>query len=323
MASPDPTRPPVSHPTPAAVAAALAAPPLGRIYLKLTLVSLCWGGTFIAGRVLATAVPATMAAAGRFAIAAALLVLLAWKVEGGLPRLTRRQLVTTFVLGLTGIFLYNLSFLGALARMPAGRTALFVALNPVVTALLMAILFRERLSRQSWVGIFVAFCGAVVIISRGDVLGALRDVGSAFGAGEAMMTAAVVAWAAYTIVGRHALVGLSPLVATTYAALWGLALLLAAALLEHRAGAAALGGIGWTSLLAMAYLGAFGTVVAFVWYYQGVKLLGPARTTVFNNLVPVFGVLLATLLLGERITGSMVVGGALVVGGVALTNRGR
>jgi hypothetical protein len=81
-----------------------------RVYIKLAFVGLFWGGTFSAGRIIAQAVPHMLAAAGRFAIACALLLILAHKLEGGLPRLSRQQLIATFALGITGIFIYNLTF---------------------------------------------------------------------------------------------------------------------------------------------------------------------------------------------------------------------
>ncbi|HEX4917841.1 MAG TPA: DMT family transporter, partial [Limnobacter sp.] len=79
--------------------------------------------------------------------------------------------------------------------------------------------------------------------------------------------------------------------------------------------------VPWTVWLALLYLGAFGTVVAFVWYYEGVRAVGPSRTAVFTNLVPVFGVVLAAVMLGESILLSMLIGGAVTVAGVMLTNR--
>ncbi|KWD61301.1 hypothetical protein WL67_05315 [Burkholderia ubonensis] len=300
------------------VAAANALSPTG-IYVKLTLVALFWGGTFIAGRVLAASLPATTAATGRFAIAALLLAGLTWKVEGRLPRLSGRQLLATFTLGVTGIFLYNLCFFAALARMPAGRTALFVALNPIATAVLLSAVFRERLAPSRWAGIALALFGALVVISRGQLVMVVADLHGTFGAGERYMLCAVASWAAYTVIGRYALDGLSPLVSTTYATLWGLALLIGASLLDTHAGATA--PFTWQAAGAIAYLGAVGTVVAFVWYSQGIRALGPARTAVFTNLVPVFGVLLSVVLLGESLTRSMLAGGVLVIAGVMLTNR--
>ncbi|GAU04464.1 DMT family transporter [Burkholderia stabilis] len=306
---------------PAPPAGIAATRPNAAIYVKLTLVALFWGGTFIAGRILAASMSATSAATGRFAIAALLLVALTWTFEGGLPKLNGRQVVTTFALGATGIFLYNVCFFAALARMPAGRTALFVALNPVATAVLLSVVMRERLSLSRWAGIAVALFGALVVISRGEWLRVLTDLGNTFGAGERTMLCAVLSWAAYTVIGRRALDGLSPLAATTYATLWGLALLVVA----HLFGPGASGGmpLTWQAVVSMIYLGAIGTVVAFVWYSQGIRELGPARAAVFTNLVPVFGVLLSVALLGEPLSPSMLAGGALVIAGVALTNRAR
>ena len=289
------------------------------IYLKLLAVALFWGGTFIAGRIVAPQIPHMTAAALRFIVACALLVPLAWKVEGGLPKLNRAQLHATFALGATGIFLYNICFFAALERMPAGRTALFVALNPIVTALILAALFGERLGARRWIGIFIAFVGASVVITKGDLSGAIADFSQSVGQGELFMICAICGWAAYTIIGRHALKGLSPIAATTYASLWGLLLLMCGASTEwHQFEPRHL---SWQVLAALLYLGAVGTVIGFVWYYEGVKAIGPARTAVFNNLIPVFGIGLGALLLGEPILISMVAGGILVIGGVLLTNR--
>lgn len=286
---------------------------------KLVMVALFWGGTFIAGRIVAQVIPHMMAAAGRYVVACALLLPLAWKLEGGLPRLNRSQLLTTFALGATGIFLYNAFFFAALGRMPAGRTALFVTLNPVVTALALALFFKERLGAKRWLGILLAFIGAVIIVARGDVLGAWNDLSQALGAGELLMFCGVASWAAYTILGRHALRGLSPIAATTYASLWGLLLLAIGAAFEVPQLHASQ--FNWQVIASLLYLGVFGTVIGFIWYNEGIKAIGPARTAVFTNLVPVFGIALGALMLHESILISMVLGGVLVIAGVSLTNR--
>lgn len=295
-------------------------PPLS-VYLKLVCVALFWGGTFIAGRIVSTEIPHMIAAAGRFLVACVFLLLLAWRVEGGLPKLTRQQKHATFGLGATGIFLYNICFLAALERMPAGRSALFVSLSPIITALSMAVLFRERLGGLKWLGIAIAFVGAAIVLTRGDVFTVVHDISSSMGAGELFMLGAVGSWTAYTILGKHALKGLTPIAATTYASLWGLLLLSMGAL--NQLPLLDTSKLTWQVLSAIAFLGIFGTVIGFVWYYEGVKAIGPARTAVFNNLVPVFGVSLSSLMLNEPILISMIIGGALVIVGVSLTNRVR
>ena len=291
------------------------------IYLKLTGVSMLWGGTFIAGHQLSESLPPILSAIARLSIAALLLSIWLRKQEGAFPSLNQRQFLSIIALGATGIFLYNLCFFAALSELPASRTALLVSLNPIVTALLLGTIMGERLGLIRWIGIGLAFIGAAIIVSRGDLLGAFEDLSSAFGLGELYMMGGVFSWAAYTIIGRYTLKGLSPLAATTYAAISGLIMLIGMMVLNPPELSGYI--FHWHHLVAIIYLGAFGTVIGFVWYYQGVKAIGPSSTAIFNNLVPVFGVLLASFLLKEAILPSMIIGGAIVVVGVTITNRGK
>ena len=285
-------------------------------YAKLVAVPAIWGGTFIAGRILALAVPAAVGALLRYVVAVAALLVAARWLEGGLPRLTRRQVLGTLLLGATGILAYNLFFLGALARLPASRTSLIIALNPIVTIAAASLLLGERMHARRWLGVAVALAGVWIVVSRGDVLG---SVTGAVGLGELLMFGGVCSWAAYTLIGRRVLEGLTPLAATTYASLWGTAMLVVAA-------APDLQQLHWSDLtapvvLSVLYLGVLGTAVAFVWYDQAVQRLGAARTVIFNNLVPVFGASFGVLLLGEPLLPSMLLGGAVAVTGVMLVSR--
>jgi drug/metabolite transporter (DMT)-like permease len=285
-------------------------------YAKLVAVPAIWGGTFIAGRILALAVPAAVGALLRYVVAVAALLVAARWLEGGLPRLTRRQVLGTLLLGATGILAYNLFFLGALARLPASRTSLIIALNPIVTIAAASLLLGERMHARRWLGVAVALAGVWIVVSRGDVLG---SVTGAVGLGELLMFGGVCSWAAYTLIGRRVLEGLTPLAATTYASLWGTAMLAVAAAPDLRQ-------LHWSDLTApvvssVLYLGVLGTAVAFVWYYQAVQRLGAARTVIFNNLVPVFGASFGVLLLGEPLLPSMLLGGAVAVTGVMLVSR--
>ena len=287
--------------------------------LKLVMVAALWGGTFIAGRILAQSLPLMTAAFGRFFVASILLVFVAVKMEGKLPRLNREQMLLTAVLGFTGIFLYNICFFGALARVPAGRTSLFVSLTPIVTAILAGLIYSERLGLRRWIGIVVALLGAIVVITRGDLLGGIADISQSLGLGELMMLGAVLSWATYTLISRKALETLSPIAATTYGTLWGFIFLSIGAIGEFK-------DIDWIILdwcvwSSVFYLGAFGTVLAFIWYYQGIQMVGPSRTAIFTNLVPAFGVLFSAALLGEPILISMIVGGLIAAFGVSLVNK--
>jgi drug/metabolite transporter (DMT)-like permease len=287
--------------------------------LKLIMVAALWGGTFIAGRIVAQSLPLMTAAFVRFFVASILLVIVAVKMEGRLPRLNRGQVLLTAVLGLTGIFIYNICFFGALARVPAGRTSLFVSLTPIVTAILAVLIFSERLGLRRWIGIVVALLGAIVVITRGDLIGGITDISQSLGLGELMMLGAVLSWATYTLISRKVLETLSPIVATTYGTLWGFVFLSIGAVGEFKEIDWIL--LDWRIWTSVFYLGAFGTVLPFIWYYQGIQTVGPSRTAIFTNLVPAFGVLFSATLLDEPILISMVVGGLIAALGVALVNK--
>jgi drug/metabolite transporter (DMT)-like permease len=129
-----------------------------------------------------------------------------------------------------------------------------------------------------------------------------------------------VSWAAFTLIAKRLMAGLSPLAITTYASFTGTALLGLAVLAD---GASFLPSASARAWAAIAFLGVLGTAVAFVWYSDGVRLLGAARASVFINLVPVAAVALAWLILGEAVDASMIAGGALVVAGVYALNAPR
>jgi len=290
-------------------------PGLRLVYSKLVLVAIIWGGTFIAGRVAATEMPAPTAALWRYLIACGALLLLSWRLEGGLPVLSRQQWVGVILLGMTGVAAYNLLFMFGLERVPASRGSLIMAFNPVATLLGAALFLGEPLTRYRVAGILLALLGVSIVLGHGHPLQLFTGH---VGIGEVALLGCAMAWATYTLLGKRILQGLSPLAATTYAALTGVAILAIAAALSGDLIVPQASLTGW---ICLAYLGVFGTAVAFVWFYDGVKVLGPARTAVFINLVPVAAVTLGVLLLGEPLEMSMLSGGVLVILGVFIINR--
>jgi len=290
-------------------------------YAKLVATMAFWGGTWIAGRLLALEVDPLQAAVWRFLFASAgLFVLVLWH-EGRLPLPGAKEIVYIVLLGASGVFLYNLFFFYGLQRIAAGRGALVVALNPAMSAVVAWTLRHERVTAMKGLGAAVAFFGSLVVISNGDPAALLRgDVG----VGELLVFGCVVCWTAYTFIGRAATKTLTALVATAYSCAAGLVMLLLALLWRETPSAAMLtphfSASAWASLL---FLGLFATTVGYAWYNDGVRRIGAARAAAFINLVPVAGVALGALLLGERLGLPVLGGGAMILLGVWLTNRSR
>jgi drug/metabolite transporter (DMT)-like permease len=277
---------------------------INKVYLKLVLTAFFWGGTFVAARFAVGEAPPFFAASCRFIIASLVLVsLTAWRSrrEGGafpLPK-TLRQLAGLFSLGLTGVFLYNAVFFTGLRLTTATNGALIVAINPLLTAVLSALWLRERVSPAQAAGLLLSLFGVAVVIARGS-LDIIADL--SFNRGDLIMLG-------------------TPLAATAYAAVFGAMLLVPAALLEHGAVGGATPGFSWLGWLAILQLALLGTVVGFVWWYEGVRSIGTARAAAFVNLVPLFGAVLAALFLGERLIGAQLWGGSIVILGVYWGSR--
>lgn len=286
-----------------------------KTYLKLFAVAFFWGGTFVAGRLLAGSAHPVSAAFFRFAIASVCLWLAVWKIEGGLRKLTWSQALAITALGSTGVFAYNLFFFNGLAMIEASRAALIIALNPVAITLCSALVYREALPWSRVVGIPLSVFGALVVITRGHPLQILNG---GVGLGELLIFGCVLSWTLYSVIGKVAMRGLSPLAAVCWSSIAGTLLLLVPALSYGSLPEAI--GFSWQAWCSVGYLGLFGTVVGFLWYFEGIQKIGPSRAAVFINFVPVNGVLLATFLLGEPLDISVLGGGLLVVCGAYLAN---
>ena len=286
-------------------------------YIKLILTAVFWGGTFIAGRVVAKDVLPFSASFLRFAIASVFLVLITWRVEGKLPRIERSLILPIFLLGLTGVFAYNAFFFKGLQSIDAGRAALIIALNPVMISFFSAILFKEELTPIKIIGILLSVIGAMTVISRGNPLHLFQGH---LGWGELNIFGCVLSWVSFSLIGKSVLGKISPLVSICYSSLAGTAALLIPALLEGLwSFLPAYSSITWLGLF---YLGFFGTVLGFVWYYEGIKKIGPTKAGLFINVVPLSAVVLAFFLLNEPLTLSLLIGAVLVSTGIYLTNSG-
>jgi drug/metabolite transporter (DMT)-like permease len=286
------------------------------IYVKLILTAVFWGGTFIAGRMVAKDVGPFSAAFFRFFIASIFLVLFTYKIEGRLPVLRKKQIIPVFLLGMTGVFLYNVFFFKGLKIINAGRAAVIVAGNPIFITLFSAYFFKEKLTLIKIVGILLSVFGALIVISRGSFNEILTG---GVGWGEIFIFGCVFSWVAYSLIGKAVMDGLSPLAAVSYSSVIGAFFLFFPALFEgamqnfrqyHL--------VDWAGMF---YLGFFGTVIGFVWYYEGIKMIGPMKASLFINFVPISAVVMAFFILNEPITLSLFIGTLMVCSGVYLTNK--
>ncbi|PTS93805.1 DMT family transporter [Pseudomonas sp. HMWF006] len=289
------------------------------VYLTLAAVTMVWGGTFVAGRFLAGGLSPIFAASLRFLLASAALLGFLWLARVPLARPTPAQWLQLMLLGLFGIFFYNLCFFYGLQYINASRASLIVALNPAVIGVASWLLFKERLGRSKVLGISICIAGAgVVIVSRNPAL--LMATPDAW-KGDLLIFGCVVGWGVYSLFSRRLNQSLGPLQTVTYSILIGTFMLWALAAVRGELSWTALSDLGTPQWLSLIYLGVFGSALAYIGYYDGIRKIGATRSGVFIALNPLTAVILGALLLGEQLTPPMYVGAVLILAGIYLCNK--
>ncbi len=278
---------------------------------KVIAASLIWAGSWLAGRVVAEQALAPLhAASWRFFFGALGLAILLIIRREPVPR--GRVWIPMAVMAMFGIVLYNVCFFYGLRFIPAGRASLIVATNPSML-LIAGVFMGEQLTGKRILAVLVAFTGAALALTQGEFA---AFISGGVGLGDIVICGCVIGWSVYTLAGRPAIAGSSPVAATAYSTLLGTGVIwvLDAALSP----ASPPGPWPLKVWFALAFLGVMGTSLAFLWYMDAVHALGPARAGAYLNLVPVFAVLLSTIFLGETITGWTVAAAVLVPAGIWL-----
>ncbi len=280
--------------------------------MLLLLTVVVWGWTFVATKVALGVLDPVEVMALRFAVGLPVLALLlaarrarpVWPWQGRGVAAGAVIITAHFLIQITGIRYTS-----------AVNTGWIIAVTPLVLAVLARVLLGERLARVAWLGVAVASAGIVLLVSRGR-LGSLSWLRSA---GDWLVLASAHTWALYTVVVRDAARRLDPL-ALTFAVLLPPTVLSCGWVAVH-GGVARFAHLPPRVWLALAFLGVLGTAMAH-WFWQvGVARVGAAGAGVFLYLEPLATTALAVPLLGERFGAAALAGGAMVLGGVWLTQR--
>ncbi len=284
-----------------------------RPLLLLPLPPLFWAGNLVLGRALAQSFPPVSLAVGRWLIA--LGVLLPF-VAGRAWR--EREAVWSagpliLACGAFGVAGYNALGYLALHTAPAASVAFLNSTLPLMVPLAAWLLGVERVGRLTLAGIVISFAGVAWIVARGD-LASLSGIRLA--SGEPLVLLAVANYAIYSVLVRRKPRDLDPLVFLAATMVTGLAVLAPFWIAELWSGASI--PLDATSLGAVAYIGIFASLIAFVIWNRCVAVLGPSVTGASFHLVAGFTALLAFLLLGEPVHLFHVVGAVLILIGFGL-----
>jgi drug/metabolite transporter (DMT)-like permease len=251
----------------------------------------------------------------RYLVAAPGFAFLLWKV-GGLPGLTRRDGLRLAAVGVCVVVGYHVFLNLGTKYTTAGTAALVIALSPAVTLLLAVGVGLERWSLRRGEGLAVAFAGVAIVV----LLGAGGELSFANAKGPLIVLAAPVSFALYNVLLKPLLARYDLLALTAATSLVGTVFLLP---LVRGGTVDAVTGISGEDATLVLYLGVVSTFLGYIGWNVGLRGLGATRAVTYTYLISPLAVLMGAAFLDETVTLWLAVGGALVLGGVALAQRAR
>ena len=287
----------------------------GQAYVLLVFTMLVWGANSVAARLAVGEIPPMLLTSLRWAICCVALfatsrreIAAHWRIL--IPHW--RYLLLMGSLGFTG---FNALFYAAAHHTTAINLAIIQGTIPVFVLIGGLVFLGTRVRAMQVVGVLLTLAGIAVVASQGQ-FALLRSL--AFNIGDVWMVIACMLYAFYAL-GLRRRPAVPPIVFFTAVALVAALVSLPLAGAEIALGQSFMPtGKGWLLLLFTGLLPSFISQVTFI---KAVGLIGPARAGVFMNLVPVFGPLLAVVVLGESLSVYHGVALALVLGGIAVAER--
>lgn len=280
--------------------------------LLLALATLFWAGNFVVGeRVVGSVGPLSLTWL-RWVLATVPLLLLAQLVERPDWRAVWRRWPLLLVVGMIGAGFYPLLLYTALQHTTAVNASVIAATNPAAIVLAAVVVGQAVAGWRTWVGLLLGLLGVLLVITEGD-LGRLLAL--SFNVGDLIMLGTVAAWTAYTLIGRRLKL---PVLTATAVQVVLVSLTLAPFALVSGLDLPGDGPTWW----ALLYIAIFPSVVSYACWNLAVPRVSAGTAGTSMNLVTVFVLLLAALL-GQPPTLVQLLGGALVITGVLLTQRRR
>ena len=286
-------------------------------YVEAIFAVVVWGASFIATKVALEEVSPVTIVWLRFAIGVIILGLAVFlRKQFTLPG--RNEWSYFALLGFLGITFHQWLQSNGLRTSEAGTTAWIVSTTPVFMALLGWLALKENLGWRRTAGIALAFAGVLLVSSKGNL--ASISVGRFGAPGDVLILVSAVNWAVFSILSRRGLQRHPASLMMFYVMALGwvfTSVLFFAG--EGFGDVANLTGRGWAGIL---FLGIFCSGLAYIAWYDALKALSTAQTGVFLYIEPLVAVVVAAIVLGEQVTLLSLLGGAVILFGVWLVNRG-
>jgi len=278
--------------------------------------ALLWSGNFVISRAVKNDISPITLAFYRWLTASIIILPLAWKAFKQEQAIISSNIKYLFFVSLSGIAVFNTCVYVAGHYTSAINMALIGTTSSPIFATIMAVVFlKERLSKFRVLGMMICITGIILLISNGSwaKLAAFH-----FSKGDLWVLAGAFAFAVYNVLVRSKPANISAINFLFVIFVLGTIMLFPLYLKELLVDAPT----KWnqTLLLSILYLGVGTSVTAFLCWNLAIQALGASRTVLFGNLIPLFSIIEAVILLGEKMTIAHIISGTIVIAGLTIAN---
>jgi drug/metabolite transporter (DMT)-like permease len=282
-------------------------------------VAIFWGSNFVSIKHLLDTIGPGNVVLLRLLLASLVFLPIVIYTASGFPRVERADVPMLLFIAILGVTINTSAIAFGTQLIPAAVASLIVTGNPVFTAIISRILVGEPLTGRKAIGIAIAFLGFLIVLLYG---GQEAEFSVQNALGVLITMGGPLAWAFYTVLSKPLQGRYEPVQFVGITTMAGSLPLIPFALLNTDLITVTLE-FGPTQWLALVVSAVFALVVAYLFWYRGLSILEPTQIAVYVYMVPVFGALGAWLLLGERITIFVLLGGLTILTGVIITNTTR
>lgn len=308
----------VETPTAAACGPARLHPSPARLYTLVSLMTFFWSANFLIGKIALREIPGPLAAALRVLIAGVGIVPFYRFRNGGWGRWSKKDLLALAILGVAGIGVNQFCFIVGLSRTTVAHSALIIGMTPILVLVMAAARGLERITPLRLAGMMLAFGGVGVLsLEHGSGAGASSTPTLA---GDLITLVAATAFAAYIVFSKEIRPHHSALAANVV--LFGSGAIFVLPVIFWQGWSFPFAKVSAAGWLAILYMAALPSLFCYLVFYYALGYFAASRLSAFSYLQPVLATLLGVLLLGEHVTGLAAAGGAVILGGVFLTERG-
>ena len=283
-------------------------------YGNLSLAMIIVGSSVVFGKIITHSFPVFLASGLRFAIASAVMLPVLLKYEKKLFQISGKDFINLLAMAFCGQFVFTFLVLLGLRYTSAIEAGIITSTSPAVMAGVTYLFFREKPGIRGMIAIGMVVSGVVIV--NGFVDGKTVSIPTHHMLGNALMIGAVMGEAFFLLMRKRISSDISNLALTGYLCFLGFILFLPLSVFQ--AVSFDFSNVSLTAWGAILYFGAVFTVLAYVFWFQGVSRVSGSTAGVFTAVMPVSAVVLSCFFLKEELTLHHAVGGTLILFAIVL-----